>query len=71
MTLKKKSTRAISSAQDDPILTLTEAATRLGKHRSTISRWIKEGVVIGGKDPSGLPGIRESQVNRILREFPV
>lgn len=56
---------------EDPILTLTEAARQIGKHRTTIARWINDGIIKAGKHPSGVPGIRQSQVDQILSSFPI
>jgi predicted site-specific integrase-resolvase len=56
---------------EDPILTLSEAAKQIGRHRTTLARWINEGIVKAGKHPSGVPGIRQSQVDAILKNFPV
>lgn len=54
------------SHQEDPIMTYTEAAKLLGKHRSTVARWASEGLVKAGRFPSGLPCIRKSEVDKML-----
>lgn len=57
---------------EDPILTISEAALKLGKHRNTIARWCEEGVIKAGKHPLGrFRGIRQSQVDRLLKMIPV
>ena len=53
--------------EDDPILTLTEVAERLGKHRRTAGRWITEKMLPGVRMPSGIIGVRESHVNKLLQ----
>ena len=55
--------------EEDPILTYSEAAEQIGKHRTTVARWVNEGLIKAGKHPSGLPGIRQSQVDKILACF--
>lgn len=56
---------------EDPILTIGEVAEMLGKHRNTISRWISDGIIAAGKHPSGVAGIRQSQVEKMLKSFPI
>lgn len=52
--------------EDDPFLTLSEVARRIGKHRSTISRWVRDGLLEASRMPSGLPSVRQSDINRLL-----
>lgn len=52
---------------EDPLLTLGEVARRLGKHRSTIARWVDDGLLEVIRMPSGLPHVRASQVNQLLQ----
>ena len=51
---------------EDPIITLAEVARQTGKHVSTISRWVQSGLLEVVQWPSGLPAVRQSQVNAIL-----
>jgi hypothetical protein len=52
--------------EQDPILNLTEVARQLGKHPSTIKDWCVQGLLIPVKMPSGLYGVRKSEVNKFL-----
>jgi excisionase family DNA binding protein len=45
------------------ILTIQECADRLKKHRNTISRWIRDGLLPAVVNPSGLVGVREEVLN--------
>lgn len=56
---------AVSTHDDDPILTLTEAARQLGKSRPTVARWAEEGLIktfTHGK----LPHVRQSEIDRLI-----
>jgi predicted site-specific integrase-resolvase len=52
--------------EEDPILNLTEVARQLGKHPTTIKQWCIDGLLIAIKLPSGLYGVRKSEVNKFL-----
>lgn len=52
--------------EDDPILTVTDVARQLGKSHTTISRWVNDGLLVAIRQPSGLWGIRRSEVNKFL-----
>lgn len=54
------------TAEDDPILTPEEVGRRLGKSGTTIRRWINDGLLDYVQNPKGLPGVRQSDVNRYL-----
>ena len=49
----------------DPIITFAEAGRQIGKPRETIRRWVNDGLIPFVKHPSGLPGIRQSDFDRI------
>lgn len=51
---------------EDPVLNLSEVARQLGKHPSTIKQWIVDGLLMPVKMPSGLFGVRKSEVNKFL-----
>lgn len=52
--------------EEDPILNPNEVARQLGKHRNTILNWINDGLLVAIKGPSGLWGVRKSQINKFL-----
>lgn len=52
--------------QDDPILTPEEVGRRLGKTGVTIRKWIQDGLLESLPTPSGLRGVRTSEVNKFL-----
>lgn len=52
--------------QEDPILTLSEVGRQLGKSDMTIRRWVHDGLLQSIRMPSGLPGVRKSEVNKFL-----
>lgn len=56
----------IVTAQDDPILSFTDAGKMLGKHPSTISRWGSDGLILIHRHASGVPGVRLSEVKKLL-----
>ncbi|MFG0262871.1 MAG: helix-turn-helix transcriptional regulator [Novipirellula sp. JB048] len=72
--MSSKKTRAKSESplthKEDPILTYTDAAKMLGKHRSTISRWVGDGLLTSLRMPSGLPGVRQSEIEKLLDYLP-
>ena len=51
---------------EDPILTMSEASRRFGKAPATVARWIRDGLLEAIRLPSGLYGIRQSQVEKFL-----
>jgi predicted site-specific integrase-resolvase len=61
MTKKKAATH-----EEDPILSYCEVARRVGKHPTTVGRWVRDGLLTIIRMPSGMPGIRESQVHAFL-----
>ncbi len=52
--------------QEDPLLTMSEVARRIGKHPSTIRRWVDDGLLTAVRLPSGLPAVRESQILQLM-----
>lgn len=52
--------------KEDPMLTLSEVARQLGKHPSTIGRWVADGLLKAVPLPGGRLAIRKSQVNQFL-----
>lgn len=52
--------------QEDPILTLSEVGRQLGKSFDTINRWCRDGLLQYVRMPSGLFGVRKSEVNKFL-----
>ena len=50
----------------DPFLSMSEVARQLGKHPSTIGRWVQDGLLKAVRQPSGIPAIRRSEVNAFL-----
>ena len=51
---------------EDPILSLSEAARMMGKSSGTVGRWIHDGLLECIRMPSGLRGVRRSEVNKFL-----
>ena len=64
MTTKKR--QRPRDHRDDPLLTVSEVARRLGKSPTTVARWIAEGWIPAIRLPSRLWAVRESEVNRVL-----
>ena len=54
------------TSEEDELLSPSEVGRRLGKHPSTILRWIEDGLLQAIRLPSGLWVVRASQVNQIL-----
>ena len=54
------------SHAEDPFLPLSAAARQIGKHPSTLKRWVLEGLIVAVQLPSGRFQIRQSQVDRYL-----
>ena len=54
------------TAEEDPFLSLSEVARRLGKHPETIRRWCIDGLLKAVRTPSGLLTVRRSVVNQFL-----
>lgn len=52
--------------EEDPILSLSEVGRQLGKTPTTISNWIRDGLLQAVRMPSGLFGVRKSAVNKFL-----
>lgn len=57
--------KAVPTHQEDPLLTLTEVAKRVGKTRPTVAQWVVDGLLectmIGR-----LPHVRESVLDKFL-----
>lgn len=51
--------------EDMTILTYKQAADLIGKHRSTIMRWADDGLIPTVRHPSGLPGVRKADFDRL------
>ena len=51
---------------EDPILSLREAADQFGKSAQTVGRWIHDGLLRVIRLPSGMPGVRQSDVDAFL-----
>jgi IS30 family transposase len=72
MTKRKKAARngKPKTAMEDPILSYGEVARQLGKTHQTVMRWVRDGLFDMNnvlRMPSGMPGIRQSEVNKFLR----
>ena len=52
--------------REDPLLTISDVADQIGRHRNTVSQWIKDGLLASVVDPTGLARIRKSVVNKLL-----
>lgn len=50
----------------EPPMTISEAATALGRDRNTIARWIKDGWLSYVKLPSGLVAVPRSEIRKAL-----
>ena len=64
MVTKKKSEPL--THEEDPILSCSEVGRAIGKHRTTIWRWCKDGLIKAHRMPSNHIGVRKSEVNKIL-----
>ena len=57
---------AKSATQDrGPIITLAEAGRQIGRNKSTISRWVRDGLLPSIRHPSGLPGVYQADFDRL------
>ena len=70
MTTATKETTMTKKDKDkpeyDPPLTLSEVARMCGKHPNTIKRWCIDGLLEAVRLPSGLLGVKRSQVMAFL-----
>lgn len=64
--MSKQSTKQPPTHEDDPILTISEVGRQVGKSHTTIARWVHDGLLKAIRMPSGLLGIRRSEVNAFL-----
>jgi excisionase family DNA binding protein len=62
MTKTAKGTDMVTH-DEDPLLTMSEVARRIGRSPSTIQRWVRDGLLKPVRDPSGLSRIRQSTVD--------
>lgn len=51
---------------EDPILTPEEVGRRIGKTGQTVRNWIRDGLLEVVRMPNELPGVRQSEVNKLL-----
>ena len=51
---------------EDPILSIREVAEQFGKSSQTVGRWIHDGLLRVIRLPSGMPGVRQSDVDAFL-----
>lgn len=58
----KRTTEAIRRRQPDPLLSQAEVARLLGVSESTVSRWVRDGLLVVVYLPSGRAKIRASDV---------
>jgi excisionase family DNA binding protein len=58
----KRTREAQQRRQDDPLLKPAEVARLLGVSESTVSRWVRQGLLVAVWLPSGRPVIRQSDV---------
>jgi excisionase family DNA binding protein len=49
---------------EDPMLTFSQAGELIGRSRTTIRRWVEDGLLRSFRDPSGLSRIRQSELER-------
>ena len=52
--------------EEDPILSGTKIARMCGKTPQTVGNWIRDGLLKSIRLPSGLPGVRQSEVVKFL-----
>ena len=52
--------------EEDPLLTPHAVGKLIGKRGETVIRWCQDGLLKAVRMPSGLWGIRESEVNKLL-----
>lgn len=53
----------------EPVLSIKEAAARLGVHPKTLRNWVDKGLVAHLKLPSGYRRFEEKEIERIAREM--
>lgn len=51
---------------EDPLLSLSEVARRLGKSPQTIGRWCDDGLLQIQRMPNGLRSVRQSELRQFL-----
>jgi hypothetical protein len=56
----------VATHADDPILTPSEVGRQIGKVPQTVLNWIRDGLLPAVKMPTGLWGVRKSEVNKLL-----
>jgi len=56
----------MTTEEQEPLLTVAEAAERCHVHRKTLERWIREGHLEAITFPTGTIRIRESEVAKLL-----
>lgn len=56
----------IAADRDDPLLTVSEVAEAVRKHPDTIRRWVTDGLLRAIRLPSGLFGIRKSELDKFI-----
>lgn len=61
-----KKIRSSDDSEYDPPLTLSEVGRMVGKHRETVRRWITDGLLTAVRLPTGLYGVRRSEVMKFL-----
>jgi excisionase family DNA binding protein len=52
--------------QEDPIISVNEAARRVGKHHNTVQNWIRSGLLRAVRTQDRILGVRESALNKLL-----
>ena len=53
-------------SEDDAPMNLSEIARACGKSPQTIKRWIMDGLLRGVRMPTGLYGVRKSELRKFL-----
>lgn len=61
----------VKTHEDDPILTFSEAARLIGRHRSTIQRWVDQGKIKSMTLPGSRRAVRRSEIDKILMQEEV
>lgn len=64
--MSKSRTKEPPTHQEDPLLSISEVGRQLGKSPQTIARWVLDGLLAAIRMPSGLMGVRKSEVNKFL-----
>lgn len=57
---------ALPTHREDPLRSIGEVASQIGRHRDTVRQWAKDGLFDVVTQPDGRIFVRQSVINRFL-----